>query len=150
MSHSETFEAWRPEKASHFESFRGWGPEKASHFESCGGWRLRKVSHVSHFAGLGVYGLRPGVVWASGYAFAMPGPGHGASRAVGRWLDLGRTGVPVFDGTDMPCGLARGERHQNGIGLAAPTASKTRLRLPTPVRRATLAAVARLEQEAWR
>ena len=91
MSHSETFEAWRPEKASHFESFQGWGPEKASHFESFQGWglenashfessggcRLRKVSHgesfrgcplrkVSHGAGLGLYGLRHGVVGASG------------------------------------------------------------------------------------
>ena len=48
-----------------------------SHFESSGGCRLRKVSHgesfrgcplrkVSHGAGLGLYGLRHGVVGASG------------------------------------------------------------------------------------
>ena len=99
---------------SHFESFRGWGLENASHFESSGGWRLRKVCHASHFAGwhllkvchvshcagLSVYGLRPGVVRPSGCAFAVPGPGHGASRAVGRWLDLGRVGTPVFDGSE--------------------------------------------------
>ena len=58
----------------------------------CAGGRLRKVSHVSHFAGLGVYGLWPGVERASGCAFAMSGLGHGASRAVGRGLDLGRSG----------------------------------------------------------
>ena len=50
------------------------------------------VSHVSHFAGSGVYAPRPGVVRASGCAFAVPGLGHGASRSVGRGLDLGRTG----------------------------------------------------------
>ena len=102
VSHFESFEAWRPEKASHFESFQDWGPEKASHFESSGRWRLREVCHVSHFAGLGLYGLRPGVVRASGCAFAVPGLGHGASRSVGRWLDLGRAGTSVFDGTNMP------------------------------------------------
>ena len=55
---------------------------------------------VSHFAGLEVYGLRPGVVQASERVLAVPGLGHGASRSVGRWLDLGRAGVPVFDGRE--------------------------------------------------
>ena len=57
---------------------------------------------MSHFAGLGVYGLLLGMVRASRGVFAVPGPGHGASRAVGRGLDSGRAGAPVFDGTDMP------------------------------------------------
>ena len=48
---------------------------------------------VSHFAASGVYAPRPGVVRASGGVFAVPGLGHGVSRAVGRWLDLGRTGA---------------------------------------------------------
>ena len=68
--------------------------------ESFGGWRPRKVSHVSHLAGLGVNGLRPGVVRASGGVFAVPGPGHGASRSVCLGLDLGRAATPVFDGNE--------------------------------------------------
>ena len=47
---------------------------------------------VSHFAGSGVYGLRPGVVRASGCAFAVFGLGHGPSWSVGRWLKLERAG----------------------------------------------------------
>ena len=50
---------------------------------------------MSHFAGLGLYGLLPGVVRASGGVFAVFGLGHGASRAVGRWLNLGRAG-PLY------------------------------------------------------
>ena len=57
---------------------------------------------VSHFAGLEVNGPRPGVVRVSGRAFAALGLGHSASRAVGRWLDLGRTSAPVFDGRGTP------------------------------------------------
>ena len=48
---------------------------------------------VSHFAGPGVYAPRPGVVRASGGAFVVPGLGHGASRAVGRRLDLRARGT---------------------------------------------------------
>ena len=57
---------------------------------------------VSHFAGLGVNGLWPGVVRASGGVFAVFGLRHVASQVVGRRLDLRRAGVPVFDGTEMP------------------------------------------------
>ena len=51
MSHFESFESWRPYKASHFESFRGWRRDKASHFESSGDFRLREVSHGESFEG---------------------------------------------------------------------------------------------------
>ena len=113
VSHFESFESWRPYKASHFESFRGWGPEKASHFESSGGCRLREVCHGESFGRCrlrevshGESWRRPGSerpwAWRGGGVFAVPGLGHGASRGVGRWLDLERAGVPVFDGTDMP------------------------------------------------
>ena len=96
MSYFETFEAWWPYKASHFESFRGWRPYKASHFESSGGCRLQKVSHVSHFAGLGVYGLGPGAVLASGGAFLRCLDLGMVPRGplVGGWI-CGRTG-PLY------------------------------------------------------
>ena len=101
VSHFETFESWRRDKASHFESFRGWRRDKASHFESSGGWRLREVSHVSHFAGLGLHGLRPGVVRASGCAFTVPGLGQ-VPRGPLVVVRFGAHVSPVFDGTEMP------------------------------------------------
>ena len=68
---------------------------------------------MSHFAVLGLHGLRPGVVRASGGVLAVLGLGDGASGSVGPWLDLGRAGTPVFDGTDMPRSLARGFWHRS-------------------------------------
>ena len=47
---------------------------------------------VSHGSGLGLDGFRTGAVRASGGAFAVFGPGHGAPRAVGRGWICGRTG----------------------------------------------------------
>ena len=122
MSHFETFESWRAEKASHFESFRGWRRDKASHFESSGDSRLREVSHgesfwgcrlrkVSHGVGLVPDGLGPGVVLASGGVFAVFGLGHGASRAVGRgWIW----------GARVPCIRWYGDAMRLGKGLASP------------------------------
>ena len=64
---------------------------------------------MSHFAGLGVNGLRPGVVRASGGVFAVLGLGHGASRAVGRGWICGRAG---------PLGLMVGRRHEAWQGAS--------------------------------
>ena len=121
MSHFESFESWRAEKASHFESFRGWRRDKASHFESSGDFRLREVSHgesfggcrlreVSHGVGLGPDGFWHGAVLASVGVFAVSGLGHGASRAVGRGWSCGRTG---------PLGSMVGRRHEawQGAGV---------------------------------
>ena len=55
---------------------------------------------VSHFAGLGVYGLRPGAVRASGGVFAVFGLEHGASRAVDRGLDLRARGSAGINGRE--------------------------------------------------
>ena len=68
---------------------------------------------VSHGVGQSLDGLGPGAMGASVGDFAVFGLGHGASRAVGRCLDLGRAGTPVFDGTDMPRSLARGFWHRS-------------------------------------
>ena len=96
---------------SHFESFRGWGPYKVSHFESSGDFRLREVSHgesfggcrlreVSHGAGLGLDDHGHGAVLATRGVFAVFGLGHGASRAVGRGLDLRARGSAGINGRE--------------------------------------------------
>ena len=136
MSHFESFESWRPYKASHFESFRGWGPEKASHFESSGGCRLRMASHgesfggcrlreVSHGAGLGLNGLGHGPVLASGGVFAVFGLGHGASRAVGRGWICGHAG---------PLGLMVERRHEAWQGATVSNEGRgVRIHCPPPL-----------------
>ena len=58
---------------------------------------------VSHGVGLGLDGPGHGAVGASVGVFAVPGLGHGASRAVGRCWICGRTG---------PLGLMVERRHE--------------------------------------
>ena len=58
---------------------------------------------VSHGAGLGMDGPGHGAVGASVGVFAVPGPGHGGSRTVGRGWICGRAG---------PLGLMVERRHE--------------------------------------
>ena len=55
---------------------------------------------VSHGVGSGLDGLGDGAVLASVGVFAAPGLGHGASRAVGRGLDLRARGSAGINGRE--------------------------------------------------
>ena len=117
MSHSETFESWRAEKASHFETL--------------GDFRLREVSHGESFEGCGLRKVSHGESWR------RPGPGRpSAWRGAGErvrfcgawtwaWCLAGRRSLIGFGARGRPCIRWYGAVMRLGKGRASPNSSPT-------------------------
>ena len=90
---------------------------------------------MSHGVGPGLDGLGHGAVLASVGVFAVPGLGHGASRAVGRGWICGRAGPlglmverrhEAWQGATVINAIALGEGQDDGIAVAVTSQSERR------------------------